>query len=78
MRFSTGRPDARSCPAGEAPDSVFRTDRGVLGIEVTQFAPDTLAGRPRPEELDSLRQRVMSLARVQYGGLGGAPPGKAS
>jgi hypothetical protein len=73
--FRDARPDLglESPQLGEAPDFVFGSPPEVVGLEVTQFSPETRAGRLPAEEQDSLRQRVMDLARAQYRAAGGLP-----
>jgi hypothetical protein len=73
--FLGSRPDLRlgSRVDSETPDFLYTTDNGILGIEITRFSPPVSVGKRPAEEQDSLRQRVMNLARSSYRTRGGAP-----
>jgi hypothetical protein len=68
--FRRARPDLElgEVEHGDAPDFVLRWRGSTLGIEVTRFSPLRDSTRFVPEEQDSLRGRVLDLARDHYYG----------
>jgi hypothetical protein len=74
-RFRHARPDLELAEAEhvDAPDFLIRRPSSVLGVEVTRFSPARDGSAFIPEEQDSLRDRVLELARETYYANGGVP-----
>jgi hypothetical protein len=66
--FRRARPDLELAEVehGDAPDFVLHWRGSTLGIEVTRFSPPRDSTPFVPEEQDSLRGRVLDIARDRY------------